>query len=105
MVLGRGLGMFLGIVAAAVAGGCATPARQASMGPAASRHIVFDPEATGYVEADTARSEWPATDADGAYAGEVAFREVLYDYQGRFAFSGNDYVRQFQSVRLGRGRR
>ena len=97
--------MFAGLAVAGAAGGCCAPVRNAPIGVARPLNLVFNPESTGYVEADPTRSNWPATEGYAVPLAELQFRESVYDYQGRFAFHGNDYIRQFQSVRQGRGGR
>lgn len=93
----------LTLAVATLSVGCAGPTRRARIGNA--RHLIFNPESTGYVAADVSRTPWPTTTAEPDPNSEVTYRETIHDEQGRFSFNGNDYTRSVRSIRRGRGRR
>lgn len=96
---------FFMLAIATLSAGCAAPERYVRPSFGNARHLVFNPEATGYVMADVSRAPWPTTSAEPDPNVEVTFRETIRDEQGRFSFQGNDYTRSVRSTRRGRGRR
>ena len=86
-------------------GGCATTKRTIQRHTAPDKHIIFNPYWSMFSIADTFREEWPSAPGYLIAGEHVAYRETIYDRQGRFGAQSDYYYRRFDSVRIGHGYR
>lgn len=96
---------FLAFVLSCLAG-CATgPQTRPTAHASRTEALIFNPDWTNVAAFEPGRSEWPAVVASEIPLEAVDFQEVIHDLQGRAGFWGDNYYRQFDSVRFGHIRR
>ncbi len=89
-----------------LASGCSVAPSAAPRTRVAARNIIFNPEWIQLPTQSFSRVEWPVTDAYDMLGEDIAYRETIWDWQGRSGGRGEQpYYRRFHSVRTGEARR